>query len=57
MDRSEAIHVLTQHNQSLIRDVYDTYDNVQLALRVLYPSFEYPDWDYYTCAGFVEAFI
>ena len=55
MDRLEAYEILREFANDTISDIYDTYDDATSALYVILPTFEYPDWDYFTVAGFLRS--
>lgn len=46
MTREEAIEVLRPLSADILRKHYDSNPKVASAVKVLIPSFEYPDWDY-----------
>lgn len=49
MNIAEAISVISKYDATeVIRDIYDGDSDLQSALSVLIPGFEYPDWSYRT---------
>ena len=55
MDKLEAFEILREFADELIKNIYDIYDDATDALFAILPTFEYPDWDYYTVAAFLRA--
>lgn len=46
MTRQEAIEILRPLSADMLKKHYDSNPKVASAVKVLIPSFEYPDWDY-----------
>lgn len=46
MEKQRALDVLNEVKGKVIRDAYDTKGDVQEAILLLYPNFEYPDWSH-----------
>ena len=55
MNKTKAFEILKIFANYTIKEIYDTYDDATSALYVILPTFEYPDWDYYTVAAFLRA--
>jgi hypothetical protein len=53
MSRLVAIDTLREHADTQISDLYDSNDNVVEALFTLNADFEYPNWSWMTCGGFL----
>ena len=54
MDKLEAFEILREFADELIKDIYDIYDDATDALHAILPTFEYPEWDYFTVAAFLR---
>ena len=46
MGKQEALDILSEVKGKTIGSIYDTNDDVQEAILLLYPNFEYPDWSH-----------
>lgn len=53
MKRQEAFDILDKVKEKVIGDVYDTNDDIQEAILLLHPNFEYPDWSYRSISEFI----
>ena len=52
MKKQKAIKVLVSHRKEIIRDVYDSRDDISEAILTLRPDFEYPEWDWKSIGEF-----
>lgn len=54
MKKQKALDILNKVKGKVIRDIYDTDDDVQEAILLLYPDFEYPDWSHKSIWEFIS---
>lgn len=46
MEKQKALDILDKVSGKTIGHIYDTNNDVQEAILLLYPDFEYPDWSH-----------